>query len=71
MPFLFQTVTHLKMLLHFAVGILLGLLFSNMGVDGSKIINNIGFFMSSLVYLSYTSLIPAILKCNYRQLGLR
>lgn len=56
------TVTHLKMLLHFAVGILLGLLFSNMGVDGSKVIYNIGFFMASLVYLSYTSLIPAILK---------
>uniref|UniRef100_A0A8D8Y8I1 ATP-binding cassette sub-family G member 4 n=1 Tax=Cacopsylla melanoneura TaxID=428564 RepID=A0A8D8Y8I1_9HEMI len=59
------TVTHLKMLLHFAVGILLGLLYTNMGVDGSKIINNIGFFMASLVYLSYTSLIPAILKCKY------
>ncbi|XP_050539802.1 ATP-binding cassette sub-family G member 1-like [Daktulosphaira vitifoliae] len=56
------TVTHVKLCMHFLVGVLLGLLFENAGVDGGKTINNIGFFIVSLVYLSYTSIMPAILK---------
>lgn len=51
--------------MHFLVGILLGLLFENAGVDGGKTFNNIGFCIVTLVYLSYTSIMPAILKCEY------
>ncbi|GBP69634.1 ATP-binding cassette sub-family G member 4 [Eumeta japonica] len=56
------TVTHLKVLLHFLVGIILGLLYKSAGNDGSKVISNIGYLMVSLVYLSYTSLMPAVLR---------
>ncbi|VVC25424.1 ABC transporter-like,P-loop containing nucleoside triphosphate hydrolase,ABC transporter [Cinara cedri] len=56
------TVTHVKLCMHFLVGILLGLLFENAGTDGGKAFNNIGFFIVTLVYLSYTSIMPAILK---------
>ncbi|CAI6348552.1 unnamed protein product [Macrosiphum euphorbiae] len=56
------TVTHVKICMHFLVGILLGLLFENAGIDGGKTINNIGFCIVTLVYLSYTSIMPAILK---------
>lgn len=52
--------------MHFLVGILLGLLFENAGIDGGKTINNIGFCIVTLVYLSYTSIMPAILKCKHR-----
>lgn len=52
--------------MHFLVGILLGLLFENAGIDGGKTINNIGFCIVTLVYLSYTSIMPAILKCEYK-----
>lgn len=51
--------------MHFLVGILLGLLFENAGIDGGKTFNNIGFCIVTLVYLSYTSIMPAILKCKY------
>lgn len=51
--------------MHFLVGILLGLLFENAGVDGGKTLNNIGFCIVTLVYLSYTSIMPAILKCKF------
>lgn len=51
--------------MHFLVGVLLGLLFENAGIDGGKAFNNIGFFIVTLVYLSYTSIMPAILKCKY------
>jgi ATP-binding cassette subfamily G (WHITE) protein 1 len=61
---LFQTISHLKMVLHFLVGIVLGLNYYRSGNDGSKTISNVGFFIISTVYLAYTSLMPAVLKCN-------
>ncbi|KAK2589086.1 hypothetical protein KPH14_001917 [Odynerus spinipes] len=56
------TVTHLKVIVHFLVGVLLGLLFENAGAEGSKSVNNIGFYLVSVVYLCYTSMMPAVLK---------
>ncbi|CAK9833592.1 ATP-binding cassette subfamily G member 4 [Anthophora retusa] len=56
------TVTHLKFVLHLLMGVLLGLLFSDAGQDGSKSISNVEFFLVSSVYLCYTSMMPAVLK---------
>ncbi|XP_063985071.1 ATP-binding cassette sub-family G member 4-like [Diachasmimorpha longicaudata] len=56
------TVTHLKIILHFLVGILLGLFYADAGNNGSKTINNFGFLMVTVVYLNYTSMMPAVLK---------
>nr|XP_034180076.1 ATP-binding cassette sub-family G member 4 [Osmia lignaria]XP_034180077.1 ATP-binding cassette sub-family G member 4 [Osmia lignaria] len=56
------TTTHLKMVLHLLVGILLGLLYTDSGDNGSKTIMNVGFFLVSAVYLCYTSMMPAVLK---------
>ncbi|XP_043255869.1 ATP-binding cassette sub-family G member 4-like [Colletes gigas] len=56
------TVTHLKLLLHLVVGILLGVLYTDAGKDGGKTISNVGFFVVTSVYLCYTSMMPAVLK---------
>ncbi|XP_012546162.1 ATP-binding cassette sub-family G member 4 [Bombyx mori] len=56
------TTTHLKVMLHIVFGVLLGLLFENAGNDASKTLSNLGYLLVSSVYLSYTSLMPAILK---------
>lgn len=56
------TVTHLKLVLHLLVGILLGLLYTDSGKNGSKSVNNVGYLMVSSVYLCYTSAMPAVLK---------
>ncbi|CAH2991377.1 unnamed protein product [Chilo suppressalis] len=56
------TVTHLKVLLHIAIGIMLGLLFEKAGNDGSKTISNLGYLIVSIAYLCYTSLMPAVLR---------
>nr|XP_033335894.1 ATP-binding cassette sub-family G member 4-like [Megalopta genalis]XP_033335895.1 ATP-binding cassette sub-family G member 4-like [Megalopta genalis]XP_033335897.1 ATP-binding cassette sub-family G member 4-like [Megalopta genalis] len=56
------TVTYLKMLLHAFVGIMLGVLFTESGCDGSKAISNVSFFLVTSVYMSYTSMMPAVLK---------
>ncbi|OAD54285.1 ATP-binding cassette sub-family G member 4 [Eufriesea mexicana] len=56
------TMVHLKILLHFMAGILLGLLFTDAGQDGSKTLSNVGLFVITSVYLCYTSMMPAVLK---------
>ncbi|XP_028172051.1 dnaJ homolog subfamily C member 10-like [Ostrinia furnacalis] len=56
------TVTHLKVLLHIVIGVILGLLFEQAGNDGSKTISNLGYLIVSVAYLCYTSLMPAVLK---------
>ncbi|XP_060531306.1 ATP-binding cassette subfamily G member 4-like [Cylas formicarius] len=56
------TVSKLKILLHFLVGIFLGLNFQKCGYDASKVITNVSFFMCSVVYVSYTALMPSVLR---------
>ncbi|KAI5639924.1 ABC-2 type transporter domain-containing protein [Phthorimaea operculella] len=56
------TVTHLRVLLHIVVGVLIGLFYEKAGSDGSKTINNIGYLIICAVYLTYTSLMPAVLR---------
>ncbi|KAG6463199.1 hypothetical protein O3G_MSEX013735 [Manduca sexta] len=56
------TVTHLKVLLHIVIGVLLGLLYEQAGSDASKTLSNLGFLLVSCAYLCYTSLMPAVLK---------
>lgn len=56
------TTTHLKAVLHFFVAILLGLLFEHAGDDGSKTISNFGYLIVSVMYVVYTTMLPAVLK---------
>lgn len=56
------SVSHIKMILHFLVAILLGLLFEHVGNDASRTISNVGFLTVTAIYFSYTSMIPAVLK---------
>jgi ATP-binding cassette, subfamily G (WHITE), member 1 len=45
------TVTHLKLFLHILCAVLIGLYFGDSGVNASKSISNIGFFLINVVYL--------------------
>ncbi|KMQ91979.1 atp-binding cassette sub-family g member 1 [Lasius niger] len=56
------TLTHLKVIMTFFVAVLLGLLFEHSGDDGSKTISNFGFLVISVMYVIYTTMIPAVLK---------
>ncbi|KAK6640184.1 hypothetical protein RUM44_011870 [Polyplax serrata] len=55
------TVIHLKVILHFLVGILLGLNYQGCGNDGSKSFENLTFLFCTITYISFTSMMPAIL----------
>ncbi|GLV37362.1 uncharacterized protein CBL_10671 [Carabus blaptoides fortunei] len=56
------TVTHLKLVLHLLVGILIGLNYLNAGNDGSKSFRNVGYLLITAAYLCYTSMMPAVLR---------
>ncbi|CAG4972309.1 unnamed protein product [Parnassius apollo] len=56
------TVTHLKVLLHIVIGVLIGLMFEQAGNNASKTISNLSYLVVSVAYLCYTSLMPAVLK---------
>ncbi|KAL1509729.1 hypothetical protein ABEB36_004422 [Hypothenemus hampei] len=56
------TISKLKLLIHFLVGIFLGVTFRNSGIDASKSIQNCSLFLVSIVYLCYTSIMPACLR---------
>lgn len=52
---------YLKLGIHFSIGVLLGLLYFGAGQDGSRSINNVGLIQVVVIYLCYTSMMPAIL----------
>ncbi|CAH1105011.1 unnamed protein product [Psylliodes chrysocephalus] len=56
------TISQLKLVLHVLVGLFLGITFQSCGRDATKVFNNLGFLLCGLVYLTYTSMLPAVLK---------
>ena len=42
------------------------MLYFNNGNDGSKSIQNAGFMIVTAVYLTYTAMMPAVLKCKLK-----
>jgi hypothetical protein len=62
---MFQTVFYLKVLLHILIGGLIGMLFTDSGNNGSKTINNLSYLFVCVVYISYTSMIPAAVRCKH------
>lgn len=56
------TVTHLKIGSHILIGVILGLLYTDTGKDGSKTFNNVGFLLVTSAYICYTSIMPAVFK---------
>jgi ABC-type branched-subunit amino acid transport system ATPase component len=56
------SVAYLKVIVHILVGGLIGLFFRSNGNNGSKTINNLSYLFLSIVYLSYTTLTPAVMR---------
>ncbi|KAG8231414.1 hypothetical protein J437_LFUL012424 [Ladona fulva] len=59
-----RTVNQLRAAFHLLVGTLLGVLFIGSGTDGGKTISNLSFVLVCVVYISYTTMMPAVLRCK-------
>lgn len=56
------TIVYLKTFIHFVLGLIFGLFFNSVGNESNKVISNIGFLMILLIYLTYTNMMPSVLK---------
>ncbi|XP_055589767.1 ATP-binding cassette sub-family G member 1 isoform X2 [Uranotaenia lowii] len=56
------TVTHLKLFFHIVCAVVVGLLFGDSGVNGTKSVSNVASFVVHILYLWYTTLMPGVLK---------
>jgi hypothetical protein len=62
--FLFQFLTVARLTIHTIVGVLIGLIYYQIGNDAAYVLDNIGLLYFSIMFLMFTAFSSMILTCK-------
>lgn len=60
-----QTLTHLRLVSHTVVGLLIGLIYYDIGNDAAKMTSNAGCIFFTVLFTMFTAMMPTILTCEF------
>lgn len=60
----FQSLTHVKLLMHILCAVIIGFLFGDSGSNANKQLSNFGSYLVHTLYLWYTTIMPGVLRCK-------
>ncbi|XP_019869603.1 ATP-binding cassette sub-family G member 4 [Aethina tumida] len=56
-----KTLTRMRLLAHFIIGVLIGCIYYNIGDDAAKVMSNAGCLFFSVMFMMFTAMMPTIL----------
>lgn len=59
-----QQLTRMRLVAHFAIGCLLGLIYYDIGNDASKVMSNAGCLFFTIMFVTFSAMMPTILTCK-------
>lgn len=60
-----KTLTRMRLVAHFVIGCLIGLIYYDIGYDAAKVMSNAGCLFFCVMFMMFTAMMPTILTCKY------
>lgn len=57
--------------MHIFCALTIGIIFGDSGSNAKKVISNVGLFLVAVVYLWYTTIMPGVLRCKFKNVPIQ
>lgn len=62
-----KMLTRMRLVSHFIIGILIGLIYYDIGNDAAKLQSNVGCIFFTTMFIMFSAMMPTILTCRFRE----